>query len=199
MNFKFLVVIFLFLLTFSMHSQVSAKAKKLLKKNHLEFILPEGFAELTGVPNEEMDYDFAFQHGLDTFEVRYSIFPLGPKLKEFKRNLKNPAIKVIHPNFYWVEKYNENIRKLSKLDKSEVPIGRQISENAMNEEFNADAGAVTYFDIKSIYFAPEFDYCLMMVLHKNFEADVYISFLGNNRETIEIMALKMFHAIRFKA
>lgn len=198
MTVRLLFIPLLFLSTFTVHSQINSKAKRTLKKNKLELIVPLGFAEVTVVPNTEMDYDFALRHGLDTFEVRYSIYPLDDKLKEFKKNIKKPTVKLVHPNFYWEEKYNENIRNLSKLDKKDVPAARQISEDAMNDEFNADAGAVTFFQLQSTSFSPEYNYCLMMVLHKNFEADVYISFLGNDRDTIEILALKLFHALRFK-
>jgi spermidine/putrescine-binding protein len=198
MNFRLLFIALLSFLSFSVHSQINSKAKRTLKKNKIEFTIPQGFAEITVVPNTEMDYDFALRHGLDSFEVRYTIYPLADKLKEFKKNIKKPTVKLVHPNFYWEEKYNEYIRSISKLEKSQVPAGRQISETAMNEEFNADAGAVTYFALNSESYSPEYKYCLMMVLHKNFEADVYVSFLGNDRDTIEILALKLFHALRFK-
>jgi hypothetical protein len=198
MSFKLLIISILCFTTFPVQSQINSKAKRTLKKNKLEFTIPQGFAEVSIVPNSEMDYDFALIHGLDTFEVRYTIYPLDDKLKEFKKNIKKPTVKLVHPNFYWEEKYNENIRSLSKLEKAEVPAGRIISVDAVNKEFNADAGAVTYFTLKSEFFSPEYKYCLMMVLHKNFEADVYISFLGNDRDTIEILALKMFHSLRFK-
>jgi spermidine/putrescine-binding protein len=198
MRFTFLIITILFISVSAVHSQISSRAKKALKKNNLEFILLDGFAEVTVVPNNEMNYDFAFKHGLDTFEVRYTIYPLKSKLKEFKKNLKKPSIKMVHPNFYWEEKYNENIRNLSKLTNSEIPTSRRISEKAVNEEFNADAAALTYFTLQSVTFSPEYKYCLMMILHKNFETDVYISYLGNDRETIEVLALEMFHALRFE-
>jgi hypothetical protein len=183
MSFKLLIISILCFTTFPVQSQINSKAKRTLKKNKLEFTIPQGFAEVSIVPNSEM---------------RYTIYPLDDKLKEFKKNIKKPTVKLVHPNFYWEEKYNENIRSLSKLEKAEVPAGRIISVDAVNKEFNADAGAVTYFTLKSEFFSPEYKYCLMMVLHKNFEADVYISFLGNDRDTIEILALKMFHSLRFK-
>ncbi len=197
---KFLLII-LYISSFcaySIHAQIDSKFKRTLKKNNLELFVPQGFAEISTLPNKEMDYQFALKYGVDTFEIRYTVYPLDKKIKEFKKNLKNPTEKQVHPNFYWEEMYNEKISILSNISKNEVPKPRLISDEAAKEEFNADAGAITFFPIATTSINSEYKYCLMMVIHKNFESDVYISYFGNDRDKIETLALKAFHAIRFK-
>lgn len=191
----FLVSFFIVISAFSTNAQINSKFKRTLKKNNLELTVPEGFVEVTTLENKEMTYQFALKHGLDTFELRYTIYPLDDKIKEYKRNLKKPTQKLVHPNFYWETMYNEKIALISKVA---VPQARAISEDAVKDEFNADAGAITFFSIHPTSVNSEYKYCLMMVIHKNFESDVYISFFGNDRDKIETLALKAFHAIRFK-
>tara|TARA_R110002049_G_scaffold2511_4_gene18391 strand:+ start:1022 stop:1264 length:243 start_codon:yes stop_codon:yes gene_type:complete len=48
---------------------------KLLSTNKLVFKKPDLFTEVATVENGDLHYDYALKYDLDSFEVRYSIFP----------------------------------------------------------------------------------------------------------------------------
>ncbi len=79
MKYTIFLVLFSFFSALSASAQVSSKFKKVLKKNKLEFKIPIGFEEITALPNTELEYQGALKHGWDTFEVRYSVYPLDAK------------------------------------------------------------------------------------------------------------------------
>tara|TARA_R110002049_G_scaffold2511_4_gene18392 strand:+ start:1332 stop:1616 length:285 start_codon:yes stop_codon:yes gene_type:complete len=90
-----------------------------------------------------------------------------------------------------------NILNVSQLGIENVPEISNFPEEAVKREFGADYGGTSFFTMDS-EFGKDYKYCMMIVIHKENIADVYISFLSNNREQFEEYLLKAFHSIRFE-
>jgi hypothetical protein len=194
--FSLLSFFFIFLSTTNF-AQPTGKFKKKLNKHNLEFFLPKGYVNAPIIQNPNLPNEFAITKGGEDFEIRYQIAPLKQELKAYKKNLKNPTVKLIHPNFLWKTGIRERISQLS-LKAENPPELREFSEEAFNADFVGDGGGICFFPL-STDSNLGYKYAITMVIHRNFVADVYITFLGNDAEKLEEYSLEAFRAIRFKA
>lgn len=191
-----LFLVFLLIVNVSM-AQPNGAVKRKLRKNKLEFFMPQGFVYAPVVPNSLLPSDFAITKGGEQFEIRYQISPLKKDLKAYRKNLKNPTVKLIHPNYLWKTRIRELISTLA-LPQESAPEVREFSEEAFNAEFVGDGGGICFFPVSSEA-KLGYSYAITMVIHRNFLADVYVTFLGNDREKLEELSLEAFRAVRFKA
>jgi hypothetical protein len=178
-------------------AQDIANFNTLLSENHLVFEKPEKFTETETFENEDMYYDYALKYDLDSFEVRYTIFPLHTLLEDYQKSLEDPNTSTLHPNKYHTSLFMANILNVSQSGMENMPGIIDFPEEAVKKEFGADYGGTSFFSANS-EFGKDYKYCLMMVILKKDVADVYISFLSNNKEKFEEYMLLAFHAIKFE-
>lgn len=170
---------------------------KLLSENHLVFEKPEKFAETEIFENGDLYYNYALKYELDSFEVRYTIFPLHSLLEDYKKSLDDPKTTTLDPNKYHKSMFMANILNVSQSGMENMPGITDFPKEAVKKEFGADYGGTSFFTANS-EFGKDYKYCMMIVIHKKDIADVYISFLSNNQEKFEEYMLIAFHSIKFK-
>lgn len=193
-NAALLCLVFTFIAT-STFAQPNGKFKRKLRKYGLEFYLPKEYVNVPLVQNPALPNEFAISKDGEDFEIRYEITPLKKELKAYKKNLKNPTLKLAHPNYLWKARINNRIATLS-LKEEKAPQLREFSSEAFNEQFMGDGGGICFFPV-ALDSQLGYQYAITMVIHRNFEADVYITFLGNDREKLEELSLEAFKAMRF--
>ena len=197
MKINIFVLIFCIINSFIAIGQENKEFNKLLKDNGLEFELPLDFIETAVYENGDLYYNHAIKFKQDSFEVRYTIFPLYPLLEDYKKSLNDPNTMELDPNKYHGSMFMANILNVSQTGPENMPAVTDFPIEAVKNEFGADYGGF-YFFIANSEFGKNYKYCLMMVIHKRNIADVYVSFLGNDKEKFNEYMLKAFHAIRFK-
>lgn len=186
-----------FLLVFSATAwtQPSGKFKTKLKKHHIAFHMPPEFVNVPVIQHANLPSEYAIaKEGVD-FEIRYQIHPLQRELKSYKKNLKNPTLKLAHPNYAWKRGLQNRVQNLASKDDSSTQV-REFSDEAFTSDFIGDGGGISFFPI-DVSVTLGYKYAIAMVIHRNFEADIYITFLGNERDSLEMNALLAFQAIRF--
>ena len=186
---------FVLLNSTSLLSQLSGKTKKSIRSNDLEFFMPKGYVETTLNSNEALLYDFAISKGAEDFEIRYKIHSLKKELKAHKKNLKNPVERMVHPNFIWKMTLITQIKTLSGNDEAQLQM-REFEEEAFSSEFIGDAGGICFLDVSN-EINSDYKYAIVMAIHRNFKADVYVTFFGNDKENLQDNSIEAFHAIRF--
>jgi hypothetical protein len=171
--------------------------KTILKENGLEFNQPVGFVKTGVIKNPDLYYDYAMKLKKDSFEVRYSVFPLHPLLADYEESLKDPDRTALDPNKYYRSMFMANILNVAQVGLEDMPSTGDFPSEAVKEEFGADYGATSFF-VPNSEFGTNYRLCLMVVIHKKDLADVYICFLGNNEESFEENMMRAFHALKFK-
>ena len=194
MKTKILMTLFTLTTSLTVNAQ---KFEKVLKKNSLTFEKPADFNETEIIKNQDLYYNYAIKLIQDSFEVRYSIFPLYPLFKDYNKSLDDPKITSLDPNKYHLSMFMVNILNVSQSGMENMPSITDFPKEAVKQEFGADYGGTSFFEANS-EFGKDYKFCLMVALHKKDVADVYISFLGNNREKFDEYMLKAFHALKFQ-
>ncbi len=176
-------------------AQPSGKFKSKLKKYNLEFFMPKGYDNVPIIKSDVLPNEFAISKIEADFEIRYEIRSLSKELKRYKKNLKNPTVKLVHPNYLWKSGITKQIFTLATKD-AKTPKLREFSEEAFADGLIGDGGGVCFMQL-----AEEnnlgYKYAITMVIHRNFVADLYVTFLGNDKEQLQENALVAFHAMRF--
>ncbi len=176
-------------------AQPKGQFKRKLRKYNLEFFIPAGYVNAPVLQNPNLPNEYTITKGGEDFEIRYEIAPLKKELKAYKKNLKNPTLKLIHPNFLWKTVIRSRISQLAEKQETSPEL-REFSEEAFNVEFVGDGGGICFLPLASETNLG-YKYAIAMVIHRNFVADVYITFLGNDREKLEDYSLEAFRAMRF--
>lgn len=73
---------------------------------------------------------------------------------------------------------------------------REFEEEAFNEDFIGDAGGICFLDV-STEGNSEYKYAIVMAIHRNFQADVFVTFLGNDKEKLQENAILALHSMCF--
>lgn len=194
---RILILLIFSLSTTYSFGQKTNEFESLILENGLVFEKPIEFLPTAVIENGDLAYNYAMRLKQDSFEVRYSIFPLGGLLKDYKGSLNDPNRMVLDPNTYHSSMFRANILNVSQAGLNNMPGISDFPPEAVKKEFGADYGATSFF-LANSEFGKNYKYCLMMVIHKKDLADVYVSFLGNDQSTFQEYMLKAFHAIKFK-
>lgn len=157
--------------------------------------MPGGFDNVPVIKNSNLPNEYAISNIKEEFEIRYEIRPLGKEIKTYKKNLKNPTLKLIHPNYLWKSEAKTRINSLATTNQK-TPEFREFSEEAFVDNFVGDGGGICFLTL-SESLSLEYQYAITMVVHRNFVADLYITFLGNDKGKLQDNSLKAFHAMRF--
>lgn len=185
------------LLGFINSNSQNKKFEDLLQKGSLNFKMPDNFDTISAVSNPDMNYELALKSKTKDLEIRYSIRPLKERIEQFEQKQKDTSVKMFagaHPNKIYPTVLLTVIMNTSG-NHQQIPGSKSFPPEAVKKEFNADWGATTVYPLKST-FGKGYNNCMLVTLHRNDQADVYIFYLFNNKEDLAI-ALPAFHALKF--
>jgi hypothetical protein len=158
--------------------------------------MPKGFVETKIISNQQMNYEYAIKHPEKNFEVRYAIRPLGELIKSYNENEKNkkPGDININPNQFFASSFQATCLNISG---GQMPRVNQFPKQAVKSEFNADWGATTFMKVGK-EFGQQYQFCMLVAIHKDNLADAYIFYLSDKQETISELVEPVFHSLKFK-
>ena len=160
----------------------------------LVFDMPKGFKPCNLKENLDLNYCFAIINSDSSMEIRYTIFPIKPELIEYEKSLKDPNIKMVHPNRMYTSIIQANM--LNMTGGKSWNIG-PFPKTAVKEEFNADDGGSCFFEF-NCGFGKGYKYGHFVYLHKDNIADVIITYMDNDKQRHGELMQPPFHALRFK-
>jgi hypothetical protein len=180
--------------------------KKALSEARMTFNAPPGTIEVPLVENRQMHYEYAVKYQQFPVEIRYSISPMGERMKQVlarKENGKTPE--------ELIKKENENSKVYAYAVALNVGGGvmdttirsNYFPPGSVKLEFGADWGTTTLVNIKNNTFGTEYKICMMVTLHRDDLADAYIFYLSDTREHLmEALTNKIskdgsFYALKF--
>lgn len=179
------------------------KWEKLLAENQLVFE-PNGNYKPTKVyANRDLYFNYAMKHKSLDLEVRYSIMPI------LKFDDEDGTTVSVDGNKLYRTLLMTNAMNVSQKDEyfgrngsgPTLPEVNDFPPEAVMNEFNADAGATTAFDIQSEYseFGKDYKWGLMFIIHRDDVCDVNITFLANDKDVLSDNFLEAFHFLTFTA
>lgn len=193
---KILLVLFI-IFSLGANAQSKSDFDKILKDNNLQFKAPAGYKETPVIENPDLAYNYAISVPKDSFEIRYTIFPLSDLISDYEDSISDSDITVVDPNKYHESMYMANILNISQLGAGQMPDYKSLHAEMTDVVFGADYAATSLFQCKSA-FAEGYKHCFFILIHKQNIADVYVSFLCNDEQKIEDEILKVFSSITFK-
>jgi hypothetical protein len=200
---KYLLISFLFFTWITLNGQVTNSTdrivsvdefKSLIDTTGLVFEMPQDYHPTLVKENGDLAYNFAIIKKDSSMEIRYSIFPIKPFLKEYEKSLSDPNVTMIHPNKIYTGIVQANM--LNMTAGKEVNIG-PFPKDAVKKEFNADDGGSCYFEF-NCEFGKEYKYGHFVYLHKDNIADVIITYMDYDKQKHNELMLPPFHALKFK-
>jgi len=175
---KILSVFFVFSLLNFTYSQNEVLAPLIIESkldtSNMIFERPKDYIEIPVIENRQMNYEKAYKHPDENFEVRY-------------------AVRTHNNNFY------KQIFEMTVLNISggKLPEYTIFGTEAVKKEFGADAGATVAVELGK-EFGQDYKYCLLVYIHKNNVGDGYIFYLADDKDIITKYMNPIFHALRFK-
>ncbi len=187
----------LFLILTSFKSDKLPKTfQKLLDRAGMMFEMPEGFEETKPIDNVQMNYEYALKIPGKKLEVRYAVRPMDNFMKEYEefQENKKEGDMMISPN----KLYNSLMQAtLMNISGGQLPQIDPFDKDAVKEEFNADWGATAFVPLEK-EFGQDYQFCLMVALHKDNLGDAYYFFLSDTKEGFEELMAGSFHSLKFK-
>ena len=168
----------------------------LLDRANLIFQKTEGLEATKIIENRQMTYEYAMKYPKKNFEVRYAIRPLDNLLRDYEEKEKNKKSGDIntHPNGL----YSSSLQAITlNISGGQLPEIAVFDEQAVKQEFNADWGATTFVEV-SKEFGQQYQYCMIVAIHKDNIADAYFFYLSNSKDGFEELMFPAFHSLRFK-
>ncbi len=146
----------------------------ILDSAKLVFTPPKGYTELVPIENNQMNYEKAYKHPTEKFEVRYAIRT--------------------HKFGFFDAIFQVTILNISGGQSPEYSL---FNTEAVKEEFNADIGASVMIN-PSKEFAADYKYCLMVCINKKGVGDAFYFYLADDNTLIQKLMLPIFHALKFE-
>ncbi len=173
---KFQLCLFLLLghLGFSQMSSSDSLFQELLEKNQMEFTAPSDYTKIACIENRQMNYERAYKHPTENFEVRYAIrsHDLDISQSIFEATVLN-------------------------ISGGELPEYTVFKPEAVQKEFGADMGATVMVEVGE-EFGQDYVYCLLVFIHKKGLGDAYIFYLADEPSLIPELMRPLFHYLKFK-
>lgn len=148
--------------------------ENLLNLNNMAFEAPKNYTELTPIENRQMNYEKAYKHPTERFEVRYAI-------RNNELNIPKQIFEMTVLN----------------ISGGQLPEYTPFGADAVKNEFGADAGATVMVEVGK-EFGQDYKYCLLVYFHKNNIGDGYVFYLADDNQVINDLMMPIFHALRFK-
>jgi len=178
-----------------------AAFQRKLTANKLRFTMPAGSVPAAAVANTWFRSDYTLRFPSRQVEVRYSIWPLGSILKEYRRTAGQPgADLLVDPNELYP---TQAAVVLGNLSGGQTPELREFPPGSAKHDFGADWGAMAQV-APSREVAPGFKHCLLVALHRRDVADVYCVYLFQKQTDLDWLvaqptpATAPIHALRFE-
>lgn len=159
----------------------------------LRYSMPEGFHVVPVKSNRDMGYDFAVMSPDSTFEIRYAIWPLENQLKRYKECGERPGCVMIHPNELHNSLALVNVLNLTGLRGEKI---NRFPSKAVRADFNADAGCTSAFRF-DCEFGEGYEFGELTMLHKDDVADIIITYMGRDLESLLKYIMPSFRSIVF--
>lgn len=145
----------------------------LLDSTKMMFEAPKDFIEIEPIQNRQMNYEKAYKHPTERFEVRYAI----------RRH-----------NFGWYHQMFE--MTALNISGGRLPEYTNFGTEAVKKEFNADAGCVVTV-LAGEEFGQDYKYCMLVYIFKKGIGDGYIFYMADDNEIIPDLMIPIFHSLRF--
>jgi hypothetical protein len=155
-------------------TDLSWSFESLLDSNRMEFETPKGFIEIAPINNRQMNYEKAFKHPTQRFEVRYAIRS--------------------HDFGFYKQLFEMTVLNISG---GQLPEYSVFGTEDVKAEFEADAGATVMVQVGE-EFGQDYKYCLLVYIHKKGVGDGYIFYLADDPEIMLDLMNPIFHALKFK-
>lgn len=148
--------------------------ESLLDSTNMTFEIPEGLIEIDPIENRQMNYEKAYKHPTERFEVRYAIrrHDMGIYKSIFEMTVLN-------------------------ISGGQLPEYTPFGSQAVKSEFGADAGATVMVQVGE-EFGQDYKYCLLVYIFKQGLGDAYMFYLADDNTVISKHMDAIFHALRFK-
>lgn len=168
----------------------------LLERAGMMFQMPQGLIECATIENRQMNYEFALKHQNKKFEVRYAIRPLSQLIRDYKEKEKSkkPGEIVINPNTFYNSLFQATVLNISG---GVLPKFSIFDKASVKNDFNADWGATTFVKVGK-EFGQEYNYCMVVTIHKDDLGDAYIFYMADNIDVAIELAESAFFSLKFK-
>ncbi|TGK12911.1 hypothetical protein EHO60_03285 [Leptospira fletcheri] len=173
----------------------------ILRKNGLLIrqVVPPKFTPVAVDAEIPFRHNYAIKSTDGEIEIRYKIISIPEYLKEFEEVKKNypQAILVPPKKDDYLKEFIMNLQNLA--GKPENIMGsKPFPEKAVKDEFGADWGSSSHLILNPEY-DKKYTYCMLVVLHKDQVADVYVMYLAKdlNELTKFLKETHLFYNIRF--
>jgi hypothetical protein len=148
--------------------------KSLLQLNMMSFDAPKNYIEIKPIENRQMNFEKAYKHPTERFEVRYAI-------RNNELNIPKQVFEMTVLN----------------ISGGLLPEYTAFNAEAAKNEFGANAGATVIVEVGK-EFGQDYKYCLLVYIHKDGVGDGYIFYLADDKKIITDLMMPIFHALKFK-
>lgn len=163
-----------------------------LKEAKLRFTPPKGMESVPCQENAQMFYEYALRYpGDSTFEVRYTILPLDPFVRDSSEMTHDQFSKA----FFQATMLNIEMGGPANYA---MPKVSYFDPKAVKKEFGADWGCVSVVQLGPEFGGTTFTHCLAIMIHKEKVGDAFMFYLSNKPQEIEQLMTPAFHSLGFK-
>ncbi|MCR9171392.1 MAG: hypothetical protein NXI10_02800 [bacterium] len=146
----------------------------ILDSMNMTFIAPKNMEETAPIENRQMNYEKAYRDTAARFEVRYA--------------LRRHNMGFI-PQIFEATTLN--------ISGGHLPEYSIFGSEAVKNEFGADGGATVGVPVGT-EFGQEYQYCLLVYIHKTGIGDAYMFYLADDQSIIGDRMSPLFHNLRFE-
>lgn len=168
--------------------------KKFADTAGLKFEMPGGYKETVVKENKDLWYAFAIKNTTEDFEIRYTVWPLKSTIEEYKKCQLDTNCLMVNPNKFYSGRIQANVLNMTGGENYDIG---PFPEQAVRNEFNADAGGSSFFEF-NCDFGKGYKYGHMVYLHKDDIADVIITYMSNDKTKHPDLMMTAFHSLAFK-
>jgi hypothetical protein len=185
----------LLLLPSMLHPEAGNDFQSTLTESKMKFAQPADFDPVPVKANRHVLYQYALKHRVKKLEIRYSIWPLGKRLAEFRKTPKEPGTVMLDPN----SAYQTFSMALAMNIASN---GRLLSNAEFRpedaaREFGAGWGGSTFVECPS-GFGEGYRYAMILALHKDDAADAYIIYLFDDAKEVQQEMMAVFYCLQYQ-
>ncbi|WP_061216359.1 MULTISPECIES: hypothetical protein [Leptospira] len=145
-------------------------------------------------------YDYALISEVEGIEIRYTIHSIPARLKAFEELKRNrpDAILVPPKKDDYLTHFFVNLQNLTGSNPENIYHLKDFPKKSVKTEFGADWGNISYLGLNPDY-DKDYQFCELVVLHKDDVADVYIMYLSKDREKLVkfVRETYLFYNVRF--